>query len=83
MAETLNGYARCSTAGQDLTVKHDQLCQLGVAKKRIYDPTDPARIDRIAGSGEHTIADLADTFSVSRTTIYRTPHHPSTATEVG
>jgi DNA invertase Pin-like site-specific DNA recombinase len=33
---TLIGYARCSTAEQDLTVQHDQLCQLGVAKKRIY-----------------------------------------------
>jgi DNA invertase Pin-like site-specific DNA recombinase len=33
---TLVGYARCSTAGQDLTAQRDTLRQLGVAEQRIY-----------------------------------------------
>jgi DNA invertase Pin-like site-specific DNA recombinase len=33
---TLVGYARCSTAAQDLTAQHQLLRELGVAKERIY-----------------------------------------------
>jgi DNA invertase Pin-like site-specific DNA recombinase len=30
------GYARCSTAAQDLTAQQEILLELGVAKERIY-----------------------------------------------
>jgi DNA invertase Pin-like site-specific DNA recombinase len=33
---TLVGYARCSTAGQDLTAQRETLRQLGVTEQRIY-----------------------------------------------
>ena len=36
MSETLIGYARCSTDGQDLTAQRDRLHELGVAEERIY-----------------------------------------------
>ena len=36
MNETLNGYARCSTDRQDLTVQRQELAGLGVAPERIY-----------------------------------------------
>lgn len=33
MAETLIGYARCSTDAQDLTAQRDRLRELGVAEE--------------------------------------------------
>ena len=36
MAETLIGYARCSTDAQDFTAQRDRLRELGVAEERIY-----------------------------------------------
>lgn len=36
MAETLIGYARCSTDAQDLTAQRQALAGLGVAADRIY-----------------------------------------------
>jgi DNA invertase Pin-like site-specific DNA recombinase len=36
MAETLIGYARCSTDAQDLTAQRDRLRELGLAEERIY-----------------------------------------------
>lgn len=36
MSETIIGYARCSTDGQDLTAQRERLAELGVAKERVY-----------------------------------------------
>jgi DNA invertase Pin-like site-specific DNA recombinase len=41
-------------------------------KRPKLSPKQQCELVRMAGTGEYTIADLAELFSVSRTTVYRT-----------
>jgi DNA-directed RNA polymerase specialized sigma24 family protein len=41
-------------------------------KLRGKQPKQQRELVRMAGTGEYTIADLAELFTVSRTTVYRT-----------
>jgi hypothetical protein len=78
---TLIGYAHCSTDEQGLTAQRDILLEFGAAADRIYldkgltgtNRRRPGLDQSLAAvrAGDHTIADLAELFSVSRPTVYR------------
>ena len=85
MTETLIGYARCSTDAQDLTAQRDRLRELGIAEDRIYldhGLTGTTR-NRPGLDQAYTIADLAEVFTVSRATVYRTSSEPRLQTRPG
>jgi hypothetical protein len=63
MTEIRIGYARCSTDKQDLAAQRAILEELGVTPDRSY--TDRGL------TGAYSISDLAEFFSVSRPTVYR------------
>jgi DNA invertase Pin-like site-specific DNA recombinase len=79
-AGILIGYARCSTDEQDLTAQRGILLDLGVTGARgklcgkppTLSTPQQAHLVQLHGAGEHSIADLAEMFSVSRATVYRT-----------
>ena len=66
MTATLIGYARCSTDRQDMAAQRQALLELGGAEGR------KRELCRMHVTGEYSISDLAELFSVSRPTVYRT-----------
>jgi hypothetical protein len=73
------GYARCSTDKQDLATQKAALEELGVLPDRIYTDhgltgsnRDRPRLEQAHETGDYSISDLAEVFTVSRPTVYRT-----------
>jgi DNA invertase Pin-like site-specific DNA recombinase len=79
------GYARCSTDKQDPEANPLILLELGVSDDRVHldracsgsgrasklPPARRAHVRNLHAAGEHTIAELAELFEVSRQTVYR------------
>lgn len=67
MSDTITGYARCSTDKQDLAARRQAQAHL-IAQHE---------------DGEHMIAELAELFSVGRSTVYRAIERARTRTAEG
>jgi DNA invertase Pin-like site-specific DNA recombinase len=74
------GYARCSTDKQDLAAQKEALHKLGVSPERIYTDHGMSGTHRaLHSSGDYSITDLAEVFSISRPTVYRTLYRQSSS----